>query len=82
MSLEDRIKAAAQNITGKVQEKVGEITGDPETQLEGQAKQAQAQVNQTVENLKDHAKNLKNNRHTLEYYNLIPLIYQNLSNLK
>ncbi|HBE16377.1 MAG TPA: CsbD family protein, partial [Cyanobacteria bacterium UBA11367] len=30
MSLQDRAKAIAKNIEGKVQEAVGEITGDPQ----------------------------------------------------
>lgn len=35
MSLEDRVKATAKNIEGKVQEAVGELTGDPKAQAEG-----------------------------------------------
>ena len=31
MSLENRVKATAKNIEGKIQETVGDITGDPET---------------------------------------------------
>ncbi|MEB3282022.1 MAG: CsbD family protein [Lyngbya sp.] len=58
MSLEDRIKATAKNIEGKVQEAVGEITGDPQQKMEGQKKQAEAEVQQAVENLKDKAKKL------------------------
>lgn len=30
MSIEDKIKAAAKNIEGKIQEAVGEVTGNPE----------------------------------------------------
>jgi uncharacterized protein YjbJ (UPF0337 family) len=30
MSLEDKVKAAAKNIEGKVQEGVGNLTGDPQ----------------------------------------------------
>jgi len=40
MSLENRVKATAKNIEGKIQETVGDITGDPQTQAEGKAKQA------------------------------------------
>ena len=56
MSLKDKAKATAKNIEGKVQETVGNITGDPQDQAEGKAKQAEAQVRQSVENVKDGAK--------------------------
>jgi len=58
MSLENRIKATVKNVEGKVQEAVGEVTGDPKTQLEGQAKQAEAKARHTVENMKDEAKKI------------------------
>jgi hypothetical protein len=35
MSLENKAKATAKNIEGKVQEAVGNLTGDPKTQAEG-----------------------------------------------
>jgi uncharacterized protein YjbJ (UPF0337 family) len=56
MSLEDRAKAAAKNVEGKVQEAVGNVTGDPEDKAEGKAKQAESQVRHTVENAKDAVK--------------------------
>lgn len=56
MSTEDRIKATAKNIEGKAQEAMGEITGDPEDKAEGKAKQAEAQVRHSVENLKEEIK--------------------------
>ncbi|MDY7020339.1 MAG: CsbD family protein [Cyanobacteriota bacterium] len=58
MSLEDRVKATAKNLEGKAQEALGEVTGDPEQKLEGQKKQAEAEVQQSVENLKDKAKKM------------------------
>ncbi|WP_413165415.1 CsbD family protein [Capilliphycus salinus ALCB114379] len=58
MSLEDKIKATAKNIEGKVQEAVGEITGDPEQKMEGKRKQAEAEIQHGIENLKDKAKKL------------------------
>jgi len=58
MSLEDRIKATAKNLEGKVQEAMGEVTGNPNDKLEGKAKQAEARVQHAVENLKDKAKKL------------------------
>lgn len=56
MSIEKRIEATAKNIEGKVQEVVGEITGNPQDKAEGQAKQAEAKVTHTVENIKDDVK--------------------------
>lgn len=58
MSLEDRAKATAKNIEGKVQEAVGDLTGDPQAQAEGQAKQAEAKVRHTIENVKDEVKKM------------------------
>lgn len=57
MSTEDRVEATAKNIEGKAQEVMGVITGNPEDKTEGQAKQAEAQVEHTVENAKEKVKN-------------------------
>jgi uncharacterized protein YjbJ (UPF0337 family) len=56
MSIEDRAKATAKNIEGKAQEALGKVTGDPEDQAEGKAKQAESQVRHSVENVKDNVK--------------------------
>ncbi|AUT03716.1 CsbD family protein [Aliinostoc sp. HNIBRCY26] len=56
MNLEERAKATAKNIEGKVQEAVGNITGNPQDQAEGQAKQAESQVRHTIENIKDEVR--------------------------
>ncbi len=58
MSLEDRVKATAKNIEGKVQEAVGEVTGDPKAKAEGQAKQAEAAGRHSVEDVKDNVKKI------------------------
>lgn len=58
MSVEKRVEATAKNIQGKVQELVGELTGNPEDKAEGQAKQAEAQVLHSVENVKDKVKKI------------------------
>ncbi len=58
MSLEDRAKAVAKNIEGKAQEAIGNVTGDPETQAEGKAKQVESQVRHSVENVKDDVKDI------------------------
>lgn len=55
MGIEDKAKASAKNIEGKLQEFVGDVTGDPNQQMEGQAKQAEAQIRHTTENAKDSA---------------------------
>ncbi len=56
MSLENRVKATAKNIEGKIQETVGDVTGDTHTQAEGRAKQAEAKLLHTVEEVKDATK--------------------------
>jgi uncharacterized protein YjbJ (UPF0337 family) len=56
MSLKNREKATAKNIAGKVQEAVGNVTGDPKEQAEGKAKQAEAKVIHTIEDVKDEVK--------------------------
>jgi uncharacterized protein YjbJ (UPF0337 family) len=56
MSTENRIEATAKNIEGKLQEIAGEVTGDPKMKAEGQAKQAEAKVRHSVENVKDEVK--------------------------
>ena len=61
MSVEDRAKATGKNSEGKAQEALGNITGDPEDKAEGKAKQAEAQVNHTKEDVKDKAKDLVDN---------------------
>jgi uncharacterized protein YjbJ (UPF0337 family) len=56
MSLEDRAKATAKNVEGKVQDAVGNVTGDPKAQAEGKAKQAEAKVRHATEDVKDEVK--------------------------
>jgi hypothetical protein len=56
--MKDKAKATAKNIEGKVQEAVGDLTGDPKTQAEGKAKQAEAKVRHAVEDVKDQAKEI------------------------
>ncbi|HEY9636192.1 MAG TPA: CsbD family protein [Coleofasciculaceae cyanobacterium] len=57
MSLEQKAKAAAQNIQGKITEAVGNVTGDVDTQVAGQVQQAEAELSQITEDQKDEAKN-------------------------
>lgn len=56
MSTEDKASATIKNIEGKAQEMVGEITGNPEDKAAGKVKQQEAEVEHTVENVKDKAK--------------------------
>ncbi len=56
MSFQDKAEATAKNIEGKLQEAVGEITGDPQQKAEGKAKQEQAEAQHAEENLKNQAK--------------------------
>ncbi|MGB3136434.1 MAG: CsbD family protein [Nodosilinea sp.] len=56
MSIEDRAKAAAKDVEGKLQEAGGKITGDREAQAKGKAKQAEAEVRDSVEDAKDGVK--------------------------
>jgi uncharacterized protein YjbJ (UPF0337 family) len=56
MTLQDKAKATAKNIEGKVQEAIGNLTGDPKDQVEGKEKQIEAKVRHTVEDAKDQVK--------------------------
>lgn len=56
MSLEERAKATAKNIEGKAQDAVGKVTGDPQDQAEGKAKQVEAQARHAKEDVKDGVK--------------------------
>lgn len=56
MSMKNRAKATAKNVEGKVQEAIGDLTGDPKTQAEGKEKQAEAKIRHPVEDVKDQAR--------------------------
>jgi len=56
MSLEDKAKATAKNIEGKIQEAAGNVTGDPSDQAAGKAKQSEAEARHAVEDVKDAVK--------------------------
>ncbi|MGB5715071.1 MAG: CsbD family protein [Waterburya sp.] len=58
MSLKDRAKATAKNIEGKVQEALGDLSGDPKTQSEGREKQSEARVRHIIEDVKDEVKKI------------------------
>ncbi len=56
MSLEEKVKATAKNVEGKIQETVGNVTGDPADKAAGKAKQAEAHVRHGAEDVKDEVK--------------------------
>ncbi len=56
MSTQDRVEATAKNIEGKVQEAMGNVTGDQKDQVKGKAKQAEASAQHAVEDSKDAIK--------------------------
>jgi uncharacterized protein YjbJ (UPF0337 family) len=56
MSLEDKAKVTAKKIEGKAQEAFGNVTGDPEDQAKGKAKQAESQVRHVLKTLKTKLK--------------------------
>ncbi len=56
MSLQDKVKATAKNIEGKIKETYGDVIGDPKNQAEGKAKQTEAHVRHIVEDVKDEVK--------------------------
>lgn len=53
MSASDRIKAAADTVTGKAKEAVGKVTDNDELVAEGKADQVKGKVKDTVEDVKD-----------------------------
>jgi uncharacterized protein YjbJ (UPF0337 family) len=56
MSIANRVKATAKNVEGKLQEAVGEVTGNPQDKLEGKSKQSESRILHLVENAKDEIK--------------------------
>ena len=56
MGFKNKANATAKNIEGKAQETMGNITGDTQDQVEGRAKQAEARILHTVEDVKDEVK--------------------------
>ncbi|WP_204151810.1 CsbD family protein [Leptolyngbya sp. CCY15150] len=57
MGLQDKAKATAKNIEGKIQEAAGALTDNPKTQAKGKAKQAEAKLRHQIEKLKDAVQN-------------------------
>ena len=53
MGIADKAKNAAQDLTGKAKEVVGDVTDNDRLKAQGQADQAEASVRKTGENVKD-----------------------------
>lgn len=58
MSIENRAKAASKNVEGKLEEAVGDLTGNREAQAKGKAKQAEANIRNATEDVKDEIKRI------------------------
>jgi uncharacterized protein YjbJ (UPF0337 family) len=52
----NRAGAITKNLEGKAQEAIGNVTGDPKDQMMGKAKQAESQVRNAAEDVKDQFK--------------------------
>lgn len=53
MGLDDKIRNAAENLTGKAKEAAGKTTDNERLEAEGHADQSKANVKQAGENVKD-----------------------------
>jgi uncharacterized protein YjbJ (UPF0337 family) len=60
-STQDKTSGTADQIKGKAQEAWGDITGDEDTQAQGQANQAKGNVEKGVGDLKDAANDFTGN---------------------
>ncbi len=56
MGLDDKIKNAAKDVEGKVQEAAGKVTDNKEAEAKGKAKQAEADARKAGESVKDNVK--------------------------
>ncbi|EKE44401.1 CsbD-like protein [Oceaniovalibus guishaninsula JLT2003] len=50
---EDRVKGSGKDMAGKAQEKLGEVTGNKETEAKGEAKQAEGKTQKAWGETKD-----------------------------
>ena len=53
MGSDDKAKNLIDDVTGKVKEKVGEVTDNPRLEAEGERDQTKADLGKAVENVKD-----------------------------
>jgi len=69
IAIMERAKAVAEDLEGKTQEAIGNVTGDAKNQIAGKAKQAEANMRNATEDVKDSVKlpeRLKANAKNLE----------------
>lgn len=59
---EDQVKGKAKDIGGKIQEKVGDITGSSQQQVKGQIKQSEGKLQEKAGDLKEDLKDNLENR--------------------
>jgi uncharacterized protein YjbJ (UPF0337 family) len=50
---EDRKEGAIKKTVGKVKQKIGELTGDKKTEVEGRSQRAEGEIQNTVGGIKD-----------------------------
>lgn len=62
----DRIKGKVDEVAGKVKSKVGEMTGDRETQAEGIGQQIKGKVENAVGKVKDEGRAIRDQVHQKE----------------
>ena len=58
MSLEDKVKAAANKVEGIIQEGAGDLAGDREVEAEGRAKKIEGKAREGAVEVKDNAKDV------------------------
>ena len=54
----ERIKGGVKKATGAIKEKVGQMTGDRDTEVEGKAEKAEGRVRSAVGHAKDAAREI------------------------
>jgi uncharacterized protein YjbJ (UPF0337 family) len=58
VKLPERVKANAENLEGKTQEAIGNLTGDRKDQMAGKAKQVESKTRNLIEDAKDKLKGM------------------------
>ena len=53
MGIDDKAKNLIDDVTGKVKEKVGDMTDNPDLEAEGEREQTKADLGKATENVKD-----------------------------
>lgn len=53
-----QVEGKAKDLAGEAQEKIGEVTGDQETQAKGEARQVEGKTQKKVGDVKEGVKNI------------------------